>query len=257
MFAEIYSRILVFLYGLVGKTAAPDAPTTAIALPSASAVALPPAPAVALPPAPAVALPPAPAVALPPAPAVAPTGALPPAPAVAPTGALPSASPVAHSGAPTVSAAPDSYHAAEVVDGVYIGNFIAASDPDWIRGNNIATVIDASGIPYKKYAPTISVLIEDKQLGSQDIARYLRTFVALADALRAERQSGKRVLVHCYAGINRSASIIGFYLADCGYGYEEILELLQHANCKRRIQVLTNDTFRGLLRVYCAYIARV
>ena len=141
---------------------------------------------------------------------------------------------------------------AMVIDGVYIGSIMTATDSTWLRAHCIGAVVDAGGFPYIKTVSTTSVAIDDCNVTLDLIDRYMEVFKRCARVVAREHAEGRNVLVHCAVGMNRSAAIIGFYLADMGYQYDDIIALLTRANRTRGIPVLTNITFRYLLRTYCA-----
>jgi protein-tyrosine phosphatase len=72
----------------------------------------------------------------------------------------------------------------------------------------------------------------------------LDTLVALADLVRSMRAAGKRVLVHCAAGINRSGLLAAASLIRDGYEPEEAIETVRAA----RSGALNNPEFVEALR---------
>lgn len=139
----------------------------------------------------------------------------------------------------------------EVVPGIYIGSLNAVSA-------NYHLILNLSGVEYYMKIPTpvIRVNIDDKILSTEDDVRnYLSIFERGAEIIEeAHRGSGNglKILVHCAAGINRSATVIAFWLVRNGYGYAEAIEALEKANKHRDMPVLTNPSFRDLVRTYAA-----
>lgn len=68
--------------------------------------------------------------------------------------------------------------------------------------------------------------------------------VALADLVEDLRRAGKRVLVHCAAGINRSGLVSAAALIRGGYDAEEAIDMVREA----RSGALNNPEFVALLR---------
>jgi protein-tyrosine phosphatase len=69
------------------------------------------------------------------------------------------------------------------------------------------------------------------------------------------RKSPKPVLVNCFAGINRSASLVAAYLmAECGMSFQRARDYLVKANEKRSVAVLTNRDFVKALTHYREYL---
>lgn len=128
----------------------------------------------------------------------------------------------------------------------------------YIKTNNIDTLINVSDFPisvglYKFYRSCgLSVIyapFQDKILIPKE---YPLLKKHLQDIWNETKYSGN-MLVHCTAGVNRSASVIS-YIAyknvkiDMGY----IIQKIREANFeKRNIKTLTNFTFENFLRNYC------
>lgn len=70
------------------------------------------------------------------------------------------------------------------------------------------------------------------------------TLVALADLVDSLRQAGKRVLIHCAAGINRSGLLSAAVLIRGGYDADEAIALVRTA----RTGALNNPNFVELLQ---------
>ncbi len=70
------------------------------------------------------------------------------------------------------------------------------------------------------------------------------TLIALADLVRDLRAAGKRVLVHCAAGINRSGLLAAASLIREGYDADDAIETVRRA----RTGALNNPEFVEALR---------
>ena len=81
-------------------------------------------------------------------------------------------------------------------------------------------------------------LIEDGPAPDHD------TLIALADLVRSMRAAGKRVLVHCAAGINRSGLLAAASLIREGYDVDDAIETVRSA----RTGALNNPEFVEALR---------
>lgn len=136
----------------------------------------------------------------------------------------------------------------EVVDGVYIGSLATATNPHWLRENNIGYIINLSGMRYPSELPVHDIDMPDAAVTTENMDGYTAKFNNGVSILTRARGNGKRVLVHCAAGINRSATLIAFYLIEGGCTYDQVVQILTTANKKRGLDVLTNPSFRFLLR---------
>ena len=81
-------------------------------------------------------------------------------------------------------------------------------------------------------------------LRDEPIEPDVDTLVALGDLVRDLRRAGKRVLVHCAGGINRSALVVATALIRDGVEPDEAIEMLR----ARRPNSLNNETFVKVLR---------
>lgn len=107
-------------------------------------------------------------------------------------------------------------------------------------GENWDAVFDLSGEedPLDDVEFYVHWLIEDGPAPDRD------TLVALADLVRSMRASGKRVLVHCAAGMNRSGLLSAASLIREGWSADDAMEAVRTA----RHGALNNPEFVDLLR---------
>lgn len=137
---------------------------------------------------------------------------------------------------------------AKVCPGVFIGSLNTANNEECLANNRITAIINLSGRRYHSHLPVFEITMDDAEVTPQNIADYSRKFGAGVEAMIAARTRGHILLVHCMAGINRSATLICFYLLHHGYSYEEALVLLTEANLARGTSLLTNCSFRHMLQ---------
>lgn len=107
-------------------------------------------------------------------------------------------------------------------------------------GEHWDAVFDLSGQepPLEDVEFYVHWLIEDGPAPDPD------TLVALADVVRSMRAAGKRVLVHCAAGINRSGLLAAASLIREGHDADEAIETVRRA----RAGALNNPEFVEALR---------
>jgi protein-tyrosine phosphatase len=135
----------------------------------------------------------------------------------------------------------------EVIEGIYIGSLSTATNNQWLRENNIGAIVNLSGTEYPSEIPVYNILMDDVNVEPDKMGETLAKFDSGVEAITNARRQGLRVLIHCAAGINRSATLIGFYLIENGCPYEKVVEILTFANNRRSTVVLTNLSFRYLL----------
>jgi protein-tyrosine phosphatase len=104
------------------------------------------------------------------------------------------------------------YPARKIVRNVWIGSKGDAQDALFMHKNNIRLVVNCSkDIPfYFQDIPGIRVSLDDDPAQNDTMAKNLPFAVGVVDAF--SRQHGVGVLVHCYAGMQRSATCVAALL---------------------------------------------
>lgn len=172
-------------------------------------------------------------------------------------------------------------NAVKVVPGIWLGSIDSAHDVDFLQQNRIKSIINISGMEpnpktqdmYNKLkidyytlskiekVPNKSHLRVTRYLGDEKFRKkrftpktFFRYIQKGCDIMN--RKSFKfPVLIHCHAGINRSASLILAYLITKPhpYTFDRAIKLLKQANAKRGLDVLTNRDFVRALRYFPIY----
>lgn len=135
--------------------------------------------------------------------------------------------------------------AQQVVKGLFIGSARAANDAEQMRDLGITHVVDVSDLDTNKTFPGVQYLRiripDDPEYDIRQIIGKTNTFIY--DAIKA----GGKLLVHCYAGISRSSSVVIAYLmAFHQFSFDFALRLLKN----RRSIVSPNRGFRKQLAEY-------
>ncbi|KAM4808289.1 dual specificity protein phosphatase 18-like isoform 1-T2 [Rhinophrynus dorsalis] len=98
----------------------------------------------------------------------------------------------------------------KITDGLYIGNAKAASNRMLLNVNSITCVINASLINAAAVSPVQDYMrIPVIDMPYATISKY---FDAVADKIHQVEVSGGRTLLHCAAGVSRSATLCLAYL---------------------------------------------
>ena len=138
------------------------------------------------------------------------------------------------------------YPAKEIVKGLWVGSEKDAADAAFMKKHDIRLIVNAtSDIPaYSKTVRVIRVPIDDSASDSARLAKYLPiTSVAIDDVLRY----GKNVLVHCRAGMNRSASVVaGYLMFSRGMTAAQAMSFVK----RRKSECFTPMNFGGALRTW-------
>lgn len=159
---------------------------------------------------------------------------------------------------PKHTALPSSHTAARVDAHVFISGWRRACDREFLRKNRITKIVrlappEVSGsagdsVPEEWISGVSYLVVPAEDHPDFDLRRF---FVPCVRFIRAAIAAGERVLVHCHAGVSRSATIVLLYLMlDRGH---TLVEALLHLR-RVRPQVQPN---RGFLRHLAATDDRI
>eukprot|EP00479_Gromia_sphaerica_P003253 TRINITY_DN13794_c0_g1_i1.p1 TRINITY_DN13794_c0_g1~~TRINITY_DN13794_c0_g1_i1.p1 ORF type:complete len:119 (-),score=21.77 TRINITY_DN13794_c0_g1_i1:252-608(-) len=110
-----------------------------------------------------------------------------------------------------VDTSPDE-HLHEVITNLFIGSQDAAANFDGLKKKNVTTIINAAcGISNRFPGDFVYEDIELLDIEEQDITQHFKKSNAMIDKTLTE---GGGVLVHCKAGVSRSATLILAYLME-------------------------------------------
>jgi len=144
---------------------------------------------------------------------------------------------------------------AEVTNGIFIGNYLTAVGVV-VKQLNVGLVVkcETETARIVRGVKTILVEIEDDKYERSMYSWLVTQITPAVDAIHKfvleNPPSRSNILVHCYAGRNRSAFVIGYYLRQCGHSYEHVIELLTAANKHRGVTAIDNSTFLTILKEY-------
>ena len=106
-----------------------------------------------------------------------------------------------------------SRHADEIIPGLWLGNIRAATDPQWIGEHGIKCVFNCTkDIPFvptvqRKYRVPVDDNLAPEEIRNLELWSYEIVF-----KMTKEYQTGQPMLVHCYAGMQRSAACLAMFL---------------------------------------------
>jgi protein tyrosine phosphatase len=105
----------------------------------------------------------------------------------------------------------------EIMPGLFLGNYAASQSSKFIEKNKIRAVVNCSkDIPCKFMDITyLRIPIDDPGYGfafTNDHKVFLESVVDAYRFISTHLESGKNVLVHCHAGMQRSASVVIYCL---------------------------------------------
>lgn len=137
----------------------------------------------------------------------------------------------------------------EVIPGLWLGNIKIAQNLHFFETNNIHCVLNCSkDIPFFcDKCENIRISVDDN-LKIEEIDKLYEYFDKAADFINSKLLNNKNILVHCYAGKQRSASIIIVYLMKyCDLSLKNSIIVLKS---KREIVFTPTINFKKSLLKY-------
>lgn len=107
----------------------------------------------------------------------------------------------------------------QIIPRLYLGNYKAALDSDFIKDNNIDIIVNCTpNIPFINNTDIeniefIRIPVEDSLL-EKDIILMEEYFNYLIPYLHDSYNNNKNILIHCYAGKQRSAIVVAALLKN-------------------------------------------
>ena len=126
----------------------------------------------------------------------------------------------------SMAAIPDAH---EIVPGLWLGNKRASGNVKWLKEKNITVVFNATkDIPFSTHIKKQYRIPVDDNLQPEEIRNMTLWSHEAVYKLMQEHNSGQNVLVHCAAGMQRSAVIVGMYLiATKGMSWNQAISYTQ------------------------------
>ena len=129
-----------------------------------------------------------------------------------------------------------------IIDNIYLGGILAAENEHYLDQYNIGFVVNCAEeihIKYKK-RQVYALNLEDTE--TQKIFPIFELAYRIIKKFR-----NRNILVHCAAGMSRSASLVIFYLMkEKGWNYDQCFKYVK----ERRSVISPNDGFEKQLRDY-------
>jgi hypothetical protein len=140
-------------------------------------------------------------------------------------------------------------NADEIIRGLWIGNAEAAADGEWLRTNGIQTVFNCTKtLPFHPSVPYQFRVPVDDNLQPAEIKNMEMWAPEIAFKILHEYNAGRRILVHCHAGMQRSATAVAFFLLVLtGRPLIQVMYLIQS---RRPITFRPSANFAPALRAF-------
>jgi predicted protein tyrosine phosphatase len=100
-----------------------------------------------------------------------------------------------------------------IIPRLWLGNARASMDEDFIRHNNIVVVFNCTkNLPFSPMIPIKYRIPVDDNLEEDEIRNMELWSAEIAYKIITEYIEGKTILIHCMAGMQRSAASVAFFL---------------------------------------------
>ena len=126
----------------------------------------------------------------------------------------------------SMASIPDAH---EIVPGMWLGNRRAAANEKWLQENRITVVFNATkDIPFAASAQNQYRIPVDDNLQPQEIRNMTLWSQETVYKVIKENKGGNNILIHCAAGMQRSAAIMAMYLiATRGMSWQQAITYIQ------------------------------
>ena len=105
------------------------------------------------------------------------------------------------------------HHANLILPRLWLGDKKASTDPEFIRAAGINTVFNATkDLPFSPLIPRQYRVPVDDNLKEEEIRNMANWSPEIVYKLVTEYKNGSVILVHCYAGMQRSAAVVAMSL---------------------------------------------
>jgi len=112
---------------------------------------------------------------------------------------------------------------------LWLGNRYAAADDEWLRRNNIGTVFNCTKeLPFSSVVHRQYRLPIDDNLEKVEIDNLYHWSSEVVLKVLREYNSGANILIHCHAGMQRSAAVMAMtIMAKTGKPFDEVMAYIR------------------------------
>jgi protein-tyrosine phosphatase len=133
-------------------------------------------------------------------------------------------------------------NAHEIIPRLWLGNAKASMDEDFLRGNNIVVVFNCTkNLSFSPIVPIKYRVPVDDNLEEEEIRNMELWSAEIAYKMMNEYVEGKTILVHCMAGMQRSAASVAFFLI--AFMKMRALDAMKMIKEKRRVAFYPRANF--------------
>ncbi|BGP40421.1 tyrosine protein phosphatase yvh1 [Rhodotorula kratochvilovae] len=132
----------------------------------------------------------------------------------------------------------------QVLPGLWIGDYIAASNHALLEEHGIACVVSSMR---QEYDTAPGVNLHHVAVDDTDRTNILEHLLPTAEFIHTALENGRNVLVHCQAGVSRSTTLVaGYLMLKRGLNVEQALDKIRAA----RPQVEPSESFLMQLEMF-------
>lgn len=122
----------------------------------------------------------------------------------------------------------------EIIPRLWLGNAKSSTDPSFIQQQGIKVVFNCTkNLPFSTLIPIQYRIPVDDNLQEEEIRNMELWASEIAYRMIYEYQQGHTILVHCAAGMQRSAASVAFFLIS--YGRMHAAEAMRYIKERRPI----------------------
>ena len=120
-------------------------------------------------------------------------------------------------------------HAHEIIPGLWLGSKAAAEDTEWQGEKGITSIFNATKtLPFPETARFTYRIPVDDNLAPAEIANMQKFAPEAVLKMTREMKEGRPILVHCHAGMQRSAALVAMYLiANRGISADQAMKYIR------------------------------
>lgn len=136
----------------------------------------------------------------------------------------------------------NSQPAHEILPNLWLGNRAASQDVQWLRSHGIITIFNCTkDIPFAQGTPHMYRVPVDDNLQDDELRNLELWSWEITYKLMKEYKAGRPILVHCHAGMQRSAAVMAMFLiAQYRCTTEEAIAFIKN---RRPVAFLGNANF--------------
>ena len=146
----------------------------------------------------------------------------------------------------------------EILPGLWLGSIKAATNTDWLTNHRIKVVFNCTkDIPYHPIVSRTYRIPVDDNLQEEEIRNLKLWSPEIAHKLLTLYNQGHTILVHCYAGMQRSAACVAIFLIALKHmSGQDAMKYIRsrrsvafqpRANFGRSIEFFEHDFFNRIL----------